>query len=91
MVGGSPKQQVLWYVPGKQWSVPTKMALGRTTSATVTGTKAPKAQLAENVKVSYGRKESECTVHSLVFMGLHNCRPVKIPTLTPIHHLKHLQ
>ncbi|KAK3575380.1 hypothetical protein QTP86_025787, partial [Hemibagrus guttatus] len=47
------------------------------------------AQIAEEVNAGSGRKVSEYTVHhSLLHMGLHSCRPVRVPMLTPVHHRK---
>ena len=50
------------------------------------------AQIAEEVNAGSDRKVSEYTVHhSLLCMGLHSCRPVRVSMLTPVHRRKHQQ
>ncbi|TMZ23716.1 hypothetical protein EMF65_34440 [Klebsiella pneumoniae] len=50
------------------------------------------AQIAQEVNAGSDRKVSEYTVHhSLLHMGLHSCRPVRVPMLTPVHRRKHQQ
>ena len=50
------------------------------------------AQIAQEVNAGSDRKVSEYTVHhSLLRMGLHSCRPVRVPMLTPVHRRKHQQ
>ena len=50
------------------------------------------AQTAEEINAGSDRKVSEYTVHhSLLCMGLHSCRPVRVPMLTPVHCRKHQQ
>ena len=47
------------------------------------------AQIAQEVNAGSDRKVSEYTVHhSFLHMGLHSCRPVRVPMLTPVHHRK---
>ncbi len=48
------------------------------------------AQIDQEVNVGSDGKVSEYTVHhSLLCMGLHSCRPVRVPMLTPLHLRKH--
>ena len=48
--------------------------------------KATVAQIAEEVNAGCDGKMSEYTVHwCLLRMGLHSCRPVRVPTLTCVH------
>ena len=50
------------------------------------------AQIAQEINAGSDRKVSENTVHrSLLRMGLHSCRPVRVPMLTPVHRRKHQQ
>jgi len=50
------------------------------------------AQIAQEVNAGSDRKVSENTVHrSLLCIGLHSCRPVRVPTLTPVHRRKRQQ
>ena len=50
------------------------------------------AQISEEVNVGSDRKVSEHTVHrSLLRMGMHNRRPVRVPMLTPVHRREHQQ
>ncbi|ROI37056.1 Protein phosphatase 1 regulatory subunit 12C [Anabarilius grahami] len=54
--------------------------------------RAPLAQIAQEVNAGSGRKVSEYTVHhSLLCMGLHSCRPVRVPMMTPVHCRKSQQ
>ncbi|ROJ44626.1 Zinc transporter ZIP11 [Anabarilius grahami] len=50
------------------------------------------AQIAQEVNAGSDRKVSEYTVHhSLLCLGLHRCRPVRVPMLTPVHRRKSQQ
>ena len=50
------------------------------------------AQIAQEVNAGSDRKVSEYTVHrSLLRMGLHSRRPVRVPMLTPVHRRKRQQ
>ncbi|KAK3536143.1 hypothetical protein QTP70_031330 [Hemibagrus guttatus] len=50
------------------------------------------AQTAEEVNAGSDRKVSEYTMHhSLLHMGPHSRRPVRVPVLTPVHHRKRQQ
>ncbi|ROL55574.1 Ras-specific guanine nucleotide-releasing factor RalGPS2 [Anabarilius grahami] len=50
------------------------------------------AQIAQEVNAGSDRKVSEYTVHhSLLRMGLHSRRPVRVPMLTPVHCRKRQQ
>ena len=54
-----------------------------------TNRQATVAKIAEEVNADSDRKVSEYTVHrSLLHMGLHSCRPVRVPMLTPVHRQK---
>ncbi|ROL52875.1 Spectrin beta chain, non-erythrocytic 1 [Anabarilius grahami] len=47
------------------------------------------AQIAQEVNAGFDRKGSEYTEHhSLLRMGLHSRRPVRVPMLTPVHRRK---
>jgi len=49
-------------------------------------------QVAQEVNAGSDRKVSEYTVHrSLLHMGLHSRRPVRVPMLTPVHRRKRQQ
>jgi len=48
------------------------------------------AQIAQEVNAGSDRNVSEYTVHrSLLRMGLHSRRPVRVPMLTPVHRRKY--
>ncbi len=48
------------------------------------------AQIDQEVNAGSDGKVSEYTVHhSLLRMGLHSCRQVRVPMLTPVHLRKH--
>ncbi|ROL54534.1 hypothetical protein DPX16_11709 [Anabarilius grahami] len=50
------------------------------------------AQIAQEVNAGSDRKVSEYTEHhSLLRMGLHSRRPVRVPMLTPVHRRKRQQ
>ena len=50
------------------------------------------AQVRENFNGGHGRNVSQSTVHrTLLRMGLHSRRPVRVPMMTPVHRRKHLQ
>ena len=45
------------------------------------------AQVTENVNGGHRRNVSQSTVHhTLLRMGLHSRRPVRVPMMTPVHH-----
>ena len=112
-VRASPKLQLLWGVPGLQWSVSIKSGprkeqwwtgdrvMGGQGSLMHVGSegwtvcvrsnrRATVAQIAQEVNAGSDRKVSEYTVHhSLLRMGLHSRRPVRVPMLTPVHRQKH--
>ena len=50
------------------------------------------AQVTENFNGGHLRNVSQSTVHrTLLRMGLHSRRPVRVPMMTPVHHRKRLQ
>ncbi len=51
-----------------------------------------RATVAQEVKAGSDGEVSEYTVHRrLLGMGLHSCRPVRVPMLTPVHRQKRQQ
>ncbi|ROL51094.1 Transposable element Tc1 transposase [Anabarilius grahami] len=69
----------------------SKVVQGRNSGEPATR-RATVAQIAQEVNAGSDRKVSEYTVHrSLLRIGLHSHRPVRVPMLTPVHRRKRQQ